>query len=247
MTNSAVTTRLAVGSQMAQVSAGKVGSTIHTAQIRMALTATVASVALGSLAAVRVEVPLFLEGASGQATLISMPCQRGGTLAQIAASTGATSLRFGTVSDAALQNFAVPVTPVATPIVNVTLLGFPVHVSANGIVNVATSGPTTMNFTQADIDAGTVKSAPYGSASPFQTLGASFTTSVTIGGTPGILTNALNALIAGLLTPLGPLVASLISPLDAPVNTLMTALGLQLGIIDIRAFDVRCRTPTLVG
>jgi uncharacterized membrane protein len=247
VTNSAVTTRIAVGSQMAQVSAGRVGSSIHTAQVRVAINAVVASVSLGSLAGVRVEVPLFLEGASGQATLTALPCTRGGTLAQIAARTGATSLRFGTVSDAALQNFAVPVTPVATPVASVTLLGFPVQIHPNGNVNVASSGPTTMNFSQADIDAGTVKSAPYGSASPFQTLGANFTTSVTIGGSPGILTNTLNNLIAAVLAPLGPLVASLISPLDAPVNSLLTALGLQLGIIDVRAFDVRCRAPTLVG
>lgn len=246
VTNSSISTRLAVGSQMAQIAAGRVGSTIRTAQIRLALTATITSVNLVAATAT-VQVPIYLEAASGQATLTAMPCQTGGTLAQIAASTGATSLQFGTVSDAALQDFSVPVTPVAAPVVAISLLGIPIRANVSGATNVASSGPTTLSFTQAEIDAGTVKSAPYASATPFNTLSSSLSLSTTILGNPGILAGTLNSLLSSLLSALNPVVISLVALLDPPVNALMTSLGLQLGIIDVRTFDVRCRVPTLVG
>lgn len=246
VTNSSIGTRLAVGSQMAQITAGKVGSTIRTAQIRLALNATVASVNL-IVATAAVQVPIYLEAAYGQATLTAMPCQPGGTLAQIAASTGATSLRFGTVSDAALQNFSVPVTPVAAPVVAISLLGIPIQVNISGTTNIAASGPTAMTFTKAEIDAGTVKSAPYASATPFNTLSTSLSLSTTILGSPGLLAGTLNGLLSSLLTALNPVVINLVKLLDSPVNALMTSLGLQLGIIDVRVFDTRCRIPTLVG
>ena len=246
VTNSSISTRLAVGSQMAQIAAGRVGSTIRTAQIRLALTATITSVNLVAATAT-VQVPIYLEAASGQATLTAMPCQTGGTLAQIAASTGATSLQFGTVSDAALQDFSVPVTPVAAPVVAISLLGIPIRANISGATNVASSGPTTLSFTQAEIDAGTVKSAPYASATPFNTLSTSLSLSTTILGNPGILAGTLNSLLSSLLSALNPVVISLVALLDPPVNALMTSLGLQLGIIDVRTFDVRCRVPTLVG
>jgi uncharacterized membrane protein len=246
VTNSSISTRLAVGSQMAQVSAGKVGSSIRTAQIRLALTATIANVNL-VVATAAVQVPIYLEAASGQATLTAMPCQRGGILTQIAATTGATSLRFGAVSDAALQNFSLPVTPVATPVVSISLLGIPIRANIAGTTNLVSSGPTTLSFTQAEIDAGTVKSAPYASATPFNTLSTNLSLSTTILGSPGLLAGALNGLLSSLLVALNPVVANLVNLMDAPVNALMTSLGLQLGIIDVRAFDARCRIPTLVG
>lgn len=246
VTNSSISTRLAVGSQMAQVSAGKAGSSIRTAQIRLALNATITSVNL-VVATAAVQVPIYLEAAFGQATLTAMPCQPGGTLAQIAATTGATSLKFGTVSDAALQNFSVAVTPVAAPVVAISLLGIPIQVNISGTTDIASSGPATLTFTQAEIDAATVKSAPYGSATPFNTLSTSLSLSTTILGNPGLLAGALNGLLSSLLTALNPVVINLVSLLDSPVNVLLTSLGLQLGIIDVRVFDARCRIPTLVG
>ncbi len=115
-----------------------------------------------------------------------MPCQRWRHSGpQIAATTGATSLQFGAVSDAALQNFSLPVTPVATPVVSISLLGIPIRANIAGTTNVASSGPTTLSFTQAEIDAGTVKSAPYASATPFNTLSTNLSLSTTILGNPG--------------------------------------------------------------
>ncbi|HVW74248.1 MAG TPA: response regulator [Rhizomicrobium sp.] len=241
VTNSAISTRLAIGNQMVQVSMASPGSSIGTAQIRLALNATVTSVNLG-VATVAVQVPIFMQAASGQATLLSMPCTIAGDRAQISASSGLTTLRFGMVSDAALQNFSSPVTPVAVPAVNVTLLGIPVQINISGGVSVASSGPTTLDFTQADIDTGTVKSVPSGSATPFSLLSTSFTLTPNVGNIP-----LINGLLSSLLSALNPLIASLIAPLDAPVDETLATFGLALGVTDVRVFDVSCRAPTLVG
>ena len=241
VTNSAISTKLAVGNQMVQLSMATPGSTISTAQIRLALVVTLASVNLG-VATATVQVPLFLQAASGQATLLSMPCTADGDRAQISASSGLTSIQFGTVTDAALENFSVPVTPVAAPVVNVSLLGIPVQVNVAGTTSVAASGPSTLDFTQTDIAAGTVKSVPSGSATPFSLLSTNLTL------TPNIANNPLiNGLLSSLLNALDPIVASLIAPLDAPVDQTLAALGLGLGVTDVQVFDVSCRTPTLVG
>jgi uncharacterized membrane protein/CheY-like chemotaxis protein len=242
VTNSTISTRLAVGNQMTQVSMAKVGSTIQTAQIRLALTATILNLNLAGIATTTVTVPLYLEGASGQATLTAMPCTAGGDRAQIAASSGATTLKFGTVSDAALQNFSATVTPVATPVIGVTLLTIPVQFNISGSTTVAASGPTTLDFTQSDIANGTVKTVPAGSATPFHTLSGNFTITPSVSGNPLIA-----GLVSGLTSALTPVVTSLISPLDAPVAQIMATLGLALGTTDVRVFDVSCRTPTLVG
>jgi uncharacterized membrane protein len=246
VTNSAVTTRLAIGSQMAQVADAAVGTSIHTAQIRLALTATLVNVNLG-VATANVQVPIYLEAAPGQATLTAMPCGAGGNVAQVSASSGLTSLSFGTVTNAALNNFSTPVTPATAPVVNISLLGIPIQANISGGVTVGANGPTTFSFTQADIAAGTVKSLPNSTATPFAALSANLSLSTSILGNAGLLAAALNTALSTLLNALNPLVTSLIAPLDAPVNSVMAALGLQLGVIDVKVFDATCRTPTLVG
>lgn len=254
VTNSSVSTRLAVGSQMAQVSDAHVGSSIQTSQIRIAMTATLTNVNLG-VATVTVQVPVYLESASGLATLIATPCVSGGTLAQIDGTSGATTVRFGTVSDAALKDFSASVTPVATPIVSTTLsvgtpplnLLIPIQVNVTGTSSVAASGPQTLSFSQAEIDAGTVKSVPNGGATPFAALGSGMTFSTSILGNPGGLAGLLNTQLSTLTTALNPVVNNLLVQLDAPTGSLMATLGLGLGVLDVRVFDVSCRTPTLVG
>ncbi|HKQ11604.1 MAG TPA: hypothetical protein VJS85_10465, partial [Rhizomicrobium sp.] len=222
------------------------GSSIQTSQIRIAMTATLTNVNLG-VATVTVQVPVYLESASGLATLIATPCVSGGTLVQIDGTSGATTVRFGTVSDAALKDFSASVTPVAAPIVSTSLLGIPIQVNAAGTSSVAASGPQTLSFSQAEIDAGTVKSVPNGGATPFAALGSGMTFSISILASPGILAGLLNTQLSTLTTALNPVVNNLLAQLDAPTGSLMATLGLGLGVLDVRVFDVSCRTPTLVG
>lgn len=209
---STITTHLTIGSPMAQIANGQVGSSIHTAQIRMSLTVNVLNL---------LTIPLYLEAASGQATVTALPCRPGGTLAEIDASSGLATLQFGSVSDAQLENFSIPVTPTASPLVS----GSPISIGA--------TGPTSLSFSQADIDAGVIKSVSANTA-----IFASLSTNFRLN---------LSGLLAALLGTLTSTATGLISQLDGPVNNLLTALGLQLGTMDVRVFGASCRTPTLVG
>lgn len=243
--NYTVAVRIAAGSKFAQVADAQIGTTIHTAQIRMALTVTVTNLNLGLLSAT-VQLPLFLEVAPGQAQLIAMPCQSGGTLAQIQATSGVTTLSFGTVSDAALSDFSTPVVPVPTPIASISLLGIPIKINVAGSAGVNGSGPDTLSFSQDDIDAGTLKSPANANNTPFTNLDANTALSTTILGNAGLQAGLINSELASLLTNLTPTVSNIFTQLNGPVNSVLAAMGVQLGTIDVRVFDASCRTPTLV-
>jgi len=244
--NTAITTRIAVGNKMAQIADAQIGSTIHTGQIRMALMVTMTNLNLGVITTT-VQLPIYMEAATGQAELTAMPCISGGTIVDITASSGLTTLGFGTVSDSALHDFSVPVTPVAAPIVNVSLLGIPIAVNVSGSAGANSTGPATLSFAQSDIDAGTIKSPSNTNLTPFNDLSASTTFSTVILGSPGLLAGALNTQLKLLVSALTPAIANVVTRLNGPVNNVLTTLGLQLGTIDVRVFDAKCRTPTLVG
>ena len=209
---SLVTAHLTVGSPMAEIADAQVGSSIHTAQIRLALAVNVLNL---------IVIPIYLEAASGQATVTALPCRPGGTLAEIDATPGLATLQFGSVSDAQLEDFSTPVAPTPSSIVS------------GSAVTIAASGPTHLSFSQADIDAGTIKSASV-SAAPFTSL----STHVNL---------SLSGLLAALLGSLTSSATSLIAGLDTPISNALAALGLQLGNMDVRVFGASCRTPTLVG
>ncbi len=234
--DTSVSTRIAIGSKMAQVADAQIGTSVHTGQIRMALTVTAANVNLG-LIKTTVQLPIYLEVATGQAELTAMPCVPGGTLAEIAATSKLTTLGFGTVSDAALSNFSMPVTPVSAPIVSATLLGIPIQINISGSAGVNGSGPDTLSFTQSDIDTGTIKSPSNANITPFDDLSASTTLSTSILGQAGLQTGLLNSELNTLLSALKPVVNNSLTPLNGPVNSVLTTLGVQLGTIDVRVFD----------
>ncbi|HVU21233.1 MAG TPA: TadG family pilus assembly protein [Rhizomicrobium sp.] len=243
--NTSVSARLAAGNKMAQIADAQVGSTIHTGQIRMALTVTMTNVDLGVLVA-SVVLPIYLEVATGQAELTAMPCQSGGTLVDIDAASKLTTLGFGTVSDSALSDFSQPVTPVAAPIINATLLGIPIQVNVAGSAGVNGSGPDMLSFSQDDIDSGTIKSPGNADLTPFDDLSANMTFSTTILGQPGLLAGLLNTQLKALVAALAPVMRNVVTQLNTPVNSALTTLGVQLGTIDVRVFDAKCKTPTLV-
>jgi uncharacterized membrane protein len=245
-TNTTVTAKLAVGAPFAQIADGQVGARIRTAQIRMAIDVTLADLDPAGIP-LTVTVPIYLEAASGAATLTALPCTRGGTLAAIAATTGAATLAYGSVSDAQLADFTTAATPAPAPIVSTALLGIPVTIAIQGGTNIAAAGPASLTFTQDDIDAGTIKSASAGNGAPFTALGGNLALSATILGDPGALNTMLNNLIAAVTGGLAPLIANVTGSLDMPLNSLLTTLGLSLGTMDVRVFGASCRAPVLVG
>jgi uncharacterized membrane protein len=247
ITNSSVTTHLSLGSPMTSVALARVGTSIATAQARLALTATVTNVNLG-VATATITLPVYVTVASGTATVTAIPCQTSGTMATITAAAQAATAQIGVVSDTDLKNFASnPVVQPAT-VVTISVLGIPVAVAASASNAVAAGAPTVENFTQADITAGTVKSASgSGAGTVISGLVPNMTLSTTLLSSGGLLTTTINnTLNATVLPLLRPVLISLLSALDAPVDTLLRSLGLRLGVMDTVVHGVRCGTPTLV-
>ncbi|MBN9545413.1 MAG: hypothetical protein J0I19_08060 [Alphaproteobacteria bacterium] len=250
VTNSSVITHLSLGAPMTSVALARVGTSISTAQTRLTLTATVTDVSLGipGFLNASISLPLYVTVASGTATVTAIPCQAGGTMATITAAAQAATAQIGVVSDTDLQNFAS--NPVVQPagIVTISVLGIPVAVTASGSSSVAAGTPIQENFTQADITAGTVKSASgSGAGNIISGLVPNMTLSTTLLSSGGLLTSTINNTLNVTVLPLlRPVLVSLLSSLDAPVDTLLRSLGLRLGVMDTVVHGVRCGTPTLV-
>jgi uncharacterized membrane protein len=68
----------------------------------------------------------------------------------------------------------------------------------------------------------------------------------TILGQPGLLAGLLNTQLKALVAALAPVMRNVVTQLNTPVNSALTTLGVQLGTIDVRVFDAKCKTPTLV-
>lgn len=250
VTNSSVITHLSLGSPMTSVALAKIGTSITTAQTRLSLTATVTNVNLGvpGFLSATISLPLYLTLASGTATVAAIPCQTSGTMATITAAAQAATAQIGVVSDANLKNFSSNPTVQPAGIVTISVLGIPVAVTASGSSSAAAGSPVTENFTQADIAAGTVKSASGSSSGTLISgMAPGMTISTTLLSSGGLLTNTINNTLNTIVVPLlRPVLVSLLSALDAPVDTLLRSLGLRLGVMDTVVHGVRCGTPTLV-
>ena len=240
ITGTSITASLAVGSPMTSVALAPVGTSISTAQTRLSLTVNIVGLSVAGLATVQVALPIYLELASGTANVAAIPCQTGGTMATLSATSQVATARFGTVSNTDLTNFSKTVTPSsAATAVTVTIGVIPITVGVTGPTSSSSGSATTENFTQADIDNGTVKSAS-GNSTLLSGLIANLTFVPPSG--LGLLTGTLNTVL-GLLKPI---LVTTLSPLDGQIDTLLRSLGLRLGIIDTVVHGVRCSAPTLV-
>jgi len=248
ITNTSIRTRLAVGEPMKQIIMGKKGTSIQTAQTRLGLDVTLASLSI-PLLSTTIGLPIYVEAASGTATIASIPCNRGGTMATIDAVSGVASARIGTVNDAALANFSASVTPGAA-----TIAGIGVTVPLLGTINVASvqasgtasipGGSGTLSFTQDDMNDRTVKSVS-SSGSLLSNLGSNLSLTITVLNS-GLLSPILNTLTSSLTALTGRLLSAL-SVLDAPLNAVLSTLGIQVGTIDVVTTGAKCGVPAIVS
>jgi len=212
------------------------GATVRTAQMRVALTATVAG--SGLLDGVALRLPLFVDAAFAQAQLDDVVCDANAAAqVAIAARTGVVSARIGDIrsgfadfsNDPAIRKAVI----VKAPLMEV---GGSAYVEAGG------DQPETLVFTQADIDAGRVKRTV--SANLAQTLVSSL-----IGNLD------LDVRVVGLQIGLGPglsravrdILGELAGPLDAVAASALATLGLRLGEADVRVHGARCGGALLTG
>ncbi|MCE9650338.1 MAG: hypothetical protein K8R18_12015 [Parvibaculum sp.] len=217
--------KVTLGSASPQVATGPVGTSIHTAQIQIEISVTLANVGIPPLASVDVTVPVYIEAAGGIATVGEIPCKPEEMVA-IDGSSGAVAARFGTASSSG------PVT-----IASVKPLIFPaVAIRATSIANIA-RGTGRLEFSQTDIDSGEIRSidgSPSGQL--FSDLASNL--SITAGNTQGLgdSLSLIRSAVSGVLGLLG-----------TPVNSLLTTLGLRLGVMDVSVTGAKCGVPVLVG
>ncbi len=244
----AVSTRLALGAPIASVALAPVGTSISTAQGRLALTVTAANINLGIVTAA-ISLPLYLQIASGTATVAAIPCQTGGTMVTISTASQAATAQIGAVSDSDLDNFSKKPTIQPATVVTLSILGIPVSITANGSLAVASGPEADENFTQSDINSNTVKTASGSDAGVvFSGLANSLTLNATLLSSGGLLTGTIDSTVNSTVLPLlRPVLVNILSALDPATDTLLRTIGLRLGVIDVVVHGVRCGTPTLVS
>jgi uncharacterized membrane protein len=245
-----ISTNMAVGSPMTGVALSPKGTSISTAQARLAITIqSNTQIPLG-LGSVFVSLPVYLQIAQGTATASDIPCIKGGTRAVITASAKAGNAQIGTVSQAGLTDFSTDPTvgqaTFATVTVDLGIIKVPVAINIGGTIPVAQVDGQPLAFDQGTIDAGTPQTAAGSSSGHVfsgitnPTVGFSFSVAQALVGT---VNSTLNTLVKPLLTPL---LNALLAALDPAAEALLHTLGLRLGAIDVVVRGVSCGTPTLV-
>ena len=234
---------------------GPIGMSVHTAQVRLQLTLTLLGALTGLpdlLQAGTVTIPIYVEVANGEATLSKITCGfNPATDAQVTieGQSAAAQAWVGTVSSGAMSNFTSEptVSPAALVNLSLSILGVNVPVATiNGSaeVTVGSPAPTPLVFTQTDIADGTIQTVT--STGMLSTLLGSLSNHLTLSVT--LLGGSLSAgtILSAVTTPLTTLLAPLFAGLDSLVDTMLTALGIKIGYMDVTVTGVRCGSPVLV-
>lgn len=217
------------------IAVGTQGISIHTAQTRVLLSIQL----IGSGSASLVNLPVYVEVASGTATLNKVSCgypNVNTSSVTLGVTPGIVDAWIGNVTVADLNNVATKPTPGAAPLVN--LLGIPI-VTAKAHAGMGNTTPVSVNFSYSDITSQTKKTVNT----------TNFTSSLT-----GSLLGDLNISVLGLglaIPGLGGLVTSIISGATSSIDQLLAAtlasLGVGIGQADVWVSGIRCDGAVLVN
>lgn len=243
-----------------QIGVGGVGTTAHTAQIRLGLDVSALSTALTSNESLA-DVPLYLEVAPTDATITAIQCEvpngSGGLQdnVTIQAQPGVLNAFLGKLTPDAFDNTTESWSTLIgggqlAPLINVSLLGLTVaQLEASANVQLAATPASSHTF---NVDTGTpIAQQPgmtwtYGSSS--DVLGTVITSLLT-SSTLQTNTNVLGALggldlgplLSGLTTLLQPVLTPLFDTLDQVlVGPLLDTVGIQVGTADVNLMSVNC-------
>lgn len=218
---------------------GPSGTLVRTAQVRLKLTANLLGgpVLLGA----GVKVPLYLEIAAADASVISATCPAGNNSngsAVIGVKPAVARLILGEVSDASLGNFSAPPQVFQAKLIDLLLL----RVRGSAMAEIASPNVVPLSFSPADVSAGTLKS---GKTTQMVTgltrsLTQNLQLQIDVLGLGLAPVSLIDASVRALISPLAPV-------LDVTIDKLLEALGLKLGEADVRVYSVTCSVPVLVG
>ena len=259
----ALDARVAIGSPAAYSKLGPPGTFVKTAQIRIALDASLGTSNIPVLGqALNLDVPLYVEAASGTATISAIPCNRNGTMVDVAGESGVTKAMLGNVDDATFSDFTnhdslIGVLDDKPVLANVANL---VKVSASASGEVGKGGPETKSYAYSELypdgpdgDLQSVTkqvSAGVGSANLAADLIGSLDVETNLLGNT-LLNALLHGIVSSATTAVGTAVKTAIIPLlnvvDAITDSLLATLGVKIGTLDMSVNGVSCGVPKLVG
>jgi uncharacterized membrane protein len=154
------------------------------------------------------------------------------------------SARIGNVDPGLLSDYGEDPGLPQTAIVSLKILGIPVDIDADAEASVAAGSAQSLEYTQGDIAAGTVKSAGVDTEHLLSSLADNLQLSVHGSGLTGLVNNIVSATVMPLLRPV---LVSVLSSLDPVVYALLQAAGLRLGTTSVIVHGVSCGRPTIVG
>jgi uncharacterized membrane protein len=214
---------------------GTQGASVHTAQTRILLAINL----VGSGSASLVNLPVYVEVASGTATLNKVSCgypNVSTSTVTLGVTPGIIDAWIGNVTAADLKNVTTKPNPGPAPLVN--LLGIPI-VTAKAHAGMGNTTPVSVNFSYSDITSQTKKTV----------TSTNFTSSLTA----SLLTD-LNVSVLGLgiaIPGLGGLVTSIISGATGAIDQLLastlSSLGVGIGQADVWVSGIRCDGAVLVN
>lgn len=216
------------------------GVTVRTAQARVQATVALGATSLplvGTLA--RVEVPLYVELARGEARLAAIDCPAGGPRGvTLEAKPGLATVAIGSVDARRLGDFTRALSIGTARLVDTPLI----DVDARGVIDIgAAEGWTPVRFTEADIAGGVWRKVA--SSRPVGGIAASL-----------VRQTELTPRVIGLPLPTGPLLGavgntlSVASPAIDQLLMLVTGVaGVSLGEASVTVKGMRCGQPVLVG
>lgn len=217
------------------VTFGSTGASVHTAQTRLLLNVQLA----GTAPYVAINLPIYIEIASGTATLSNLSCgfpDIATSRVTLDVTPGLVDAWIGNVSMSQFGNFSSAPSPGAATLVDVAGL----KVTAKSHVSVGNMSPTPVTFSYGDIVA--YRKRTVGTTAFSTSLLSSLLGNSQIG---------VNAFGLGLGAPvISSGVAALLSqattPIDQLLSSVLQTLGIGLGQADVWVSNLRCDGAVLV-
>lgn len=215
---------------------GKEGISVHTAQTRALL--SIQLIGSGSVSAVN--LPVYVEVASGVATLNKISCGQPDVATSsvtLGVTPGIVDAWIGNVTPAQMTNFTSKPNPGAATLVNLGLI----TVTGKAHVGMGNTTPTSVTFSYADIQALTKKTV----------TSTDFTSSLTSSllGNLQLTVNVgpLGLPIPGLAGTVQGIIGGATASIDQVINSVLSTLGVGIGQADVWVSGVRCDGAVLVN
>ena len=230
-----------VGSSWVQF--GTQGVSLHTAQTRLLVLVQLLGNVNGSAL---LKLPIYVEVASATATLNSISCGRpdiNTSQVTLGVTPGIVDAWIGDVGVAELNDFTRKPNP--PPVKLLDLAGL-LSVRALAHVGIGNTTPTSVNFSYADIQAGTKKTVTTSNflSSLVGNLLGDLDLNIYLLNIPLTL---VDTILAGVLGLVKGLLLAVTAPLDQVLSTLLSTLGVGIGQVDTSVLGIRCDGAVLVS